>query len=108
MVSNFHPGPYRDLGSAGLPSRLKASLERSKGGVVQVPHGISNHQLNIVSQKDVQRVIEKVVEEYPVGTPVHDSSAMIRSAVDEAKISGQIFGNVAFLTLTLSPTDMED
>jgi len=108
VVSNFHPGPYRDLGSAGLPSRLKASLERSKGGVVQVPHGISNHQLNIVSQKDVQRVIEKVVEEYPVGTPVHDSSAMIRSAVDEAKISGQIFGNVAFLTLTLSPTDMED
>src|SRR5207245_11256835 len=33
---------------------------------------------------------------------------MIRSTVDEAKASGQVFGNVAFLTLTLSPTDMED
>jgi len=56
----------------------------------------------------VQRVIEKVVAEYPVGNPVHDASAMVRSAVDEAKASGQLFGDVAFLTLTLSPTEMED
>jgi putative membrane protein len=108
VVSNFHPGPYRDLGSGGLPSKLKGSLERSRGGIVQVPHGISNHQLNIVSQTDVQRVIEKVIEEYPVETPIHDSSAIVRSIEDEAKASGQVFGNVAFLTLTLSPTDMED
>ena len=108
VVSNFHPGPYRDLGSAGLPSRLKSSLEKSVGGIAQVPHGVSNHQLNVVSQKDVQRVVEKVVAEYPGSTPIHDSSVMIRSTVDEAKASGQVFGNVAFLTLTLSPTDMED
>ena len=108
VVSNFHPGPYRDLGSAGLPSRLKWSIEGSKGGIAQVPHGISNHQLNIVSQTDVQRVIDRALEEYPTATPIHDSSAMVRSNVDEAKVSGQIFGNVAFLTLTLSPTDMED
>jgi len=108
VVSNFHPGPYRDLGSAGLPSRLKASLERSKGGIVQVPHGISNHQLNIVSQADVQRVIESVVAEYPAGATVHESSAMVRSVVGEAKVSGQVFGKIGFLTLTLSPTEMED
>jgi len=108
VVSNFHPGPYRDLGSAGLPSELKASIERSKGGIVQVPHGISNHQLNIVSQADVQRVIERALEKYPAPGQIHESSAMVRSTVDEAKVSGQVFGNVAFLTLTLSPTDMED
>jgi putative membrane protein len=108
VVSNFHPGPYRDLGSGALPSRLKASLEKAKGGVVQVPHGISNHQLNIVSQKDVQKVIEKVVAEYPKNTKVRESSAMVRSEVDEAKASGQAFGNIVFLTLTLSPEEMED
>ena len=108
VVSNFHPGPYRDLGSGGLPSRLKVSLEGSRGGIVQVPHGISNHQLNIVSQKDVQRVIEKAIAEYPVGTRLPESSAMVRAVVGEAKASGQVFGTVAFLTLTLSPTDMED
>jgi predicted neutral ceramidase superfamily lipid hydrolase len=108
VVSNFHPGPYRDLGSGGLPARLKASLEGAKGGVVQVPHGISNHQLNIVSQKDVQKVIEKVVAEYPRETQVRESSTMVRSEVDEAKASGQAFDNIAFLTLTLSPMEMED
>jgi predicted neutral ceramidase superfamily lipid hydrolase len=108
VVSNFHPGPYRDLGSGGLPSKLKASIERSKGGSAQVPHGISNHQLNIVSQTDVQRVIEEAIEQYPTATPIHDSSAMVRSTVGEAKASGQVFGNVALITLTLSPTDMED
>jgi predicted neutral ceramidase superfamily lipid hydrolase len=83
-------------------------MEGSKGGIAQVPHGISNHQLNIVSQTDVQRVIDRALEEYPTATPIRDSSVMVRSNVDEAKVSGQIFGNVAFLTLTLSPTDMED
>jgi len=108
VVSNFHPGPYRDLGSGGLPSKLKASIEKSKGGIAQVPHGISNHRLNIVSQTDVQRVIDSAIEQYPAATSTRQSSAMVRSTVDEAKASGQVFGNVAFLTLTLSPTDMED
>jgi putative membrane protein len=108
VLSNFHPGPYRDLGSGGLPSKLKGSLERARGGIVQVPHGVSNHQLNIVSQADVQRVIEKANEEYPVEASIRESSQMVRFIVGEAKASGQVFGNVAFLTLTLSPTDMED
>ena len=108
VVSNFHPGPYRDLGSAGLPSRLKGSIEGAKGGIAQVPHGISNHQLNIVSQADVQRVIDRALEEYPAAPQIHESSDMVRSNVAEAKVSGQFFGNVAFLTLTLSPTEMED
>ncbi|HLE64910.1 MAG TPA: DUF2070 family protein, partial [Candidatus Bathyarchaeia archaeon] len=33
IVSSFHPGPYRDLGSGGLPSTLKLSIESSVGGV---------------------------------------------------------------------------
>jgi predicted neutral ceramidase superfamily lipid hydrolase len=108
VVSNFHPGPYRDLGSGSLPASLKASVEKSVGGVVQVPHSISNHELNIVSHRDVQRVIEKVVADYPHQTQIQESTPMVQSVVDEAKVSGQLFGEVAFLTLTLSPTDMED
>ena len=108
IVSNFHPGPYRDMGSGGLPARMKAVVEKSIGGVSQVPHSISNHELNIVSQEDVQRVIQKAIEDYPRQTPLQASSPMIRSVVDDAKASGQLFGDVALLTLTLAPTDMED
>jgi putative membrane protein len=64
--------------------------------------------LNIVSQTDVQRVIDAAMEKYPPATSIQDSSAMVRSTIGEAKASGQVFGNVALITLTLSPTDMED
>ncbi len=108
VVSNFHPGPYRDLGSGGLPSRLKATVERSIGGIVQVPHGISNHQLNIVSHQDVDRVINKIVGDYSSQPQIQSCTTMIRVTVKDAKASGQRFGDTAFLTLTLSPVDMED
>src|SRR5207245_11268346 len=49
VVSNFHPGPYRDMGSGGLPSELKQSLEESQYGVVQVTPGISNPKLKTAS-----------------------------------------------------------
>src|SRR5467141_4899742 len=108
VVSNFHPGPYRDMGSGGLPSELKQSLEESKHGVVQVPHGISNHKLNIVSHKDIARLLIAAKESYPSDHLIRKASSMIREKEGEAIVSGQAFGNVALLTITLAPTEMED
>jgi putative membrane protein len=108
VVSNFHPGPYRDMGSGGLPSELKQSLEESQHGVVQVPHGISNHKLNIVSHRDIDRLLSAATENYPSDHPIREASAMIREREGEAIVSGQAFGNVALLTVTLAPEEMED
>ena len=108
VVSNFHPGPYRDMGSGGLPSELKQSLEESQHGVVQVPHGISNHKLNIVSHKDVDRLLKATKEKYPLDHSIHEASSMIRETEGEAVVSGQAFGNIALLTITLAPFEMED
>src|SRR5207245_539944 len=47
VVSNFHPGPYRDMGSGGLPSELKQSLDESQHGGVRAPDGNSHQKLNI-------------------------------------------------------------
>jgi predicted neutral ceramidase superfamily lipid hydrolase len=108
VVSNFHPGPYRDMGSGGLPSELKHSLEKSHRGIVQVPHGVSNHKLNIVSHRDIDRLIAATNENYPASHPIGKASTMIREQEGEAIVSGQAFGNVALLTVTLSPEEMED
>jgi putative membrane protein len=108
VVSNFHPGPYRDMGSGGLPSELKQSLEESKYGVVQVPHGISNHKLNIVSHQDIDRLLSAARENYPSDHPIHNASSMIREREGEAIVSGQAFGNIVLLTITLAPMEMED
>ena len=108
VVSNFHPGPYRDMGSGGLPSELKQSLEASGHGVVQVPHGISNHKLNIVSHRDIDRLLSAARENYPSDHRIRKASLMIREKEEEAIVSGQVFGNIALLTITLAPMEMED
>jgi putative membrane protein len=108
IVSNFHPGPYRDLGSGGLPSKLKQYVESSRQIVVQVPHGVSNHQLNIVSQEQVERLLRAADENYPESHAIQTATKMIREKVGEASVSGQAFGKVALLTITLAPEEMED
>jgi len=108
VVSNFHPGPYRDMGSGGLPSELKQSLEESQHGVVQVPHGVSNHKLNIVSHRDIDRLLSAARDNYPIDHLIHNASSMIREQEGEVIVSGQAFGTIALLTITLAPTEMED
>jgi len=108
VVSNFHPGPYRDMGSGGLSSELKQALEDSQHGVVQVPHGISNHKLNIVSHRDIDKLLSAARENYPSHHPIYKASSMIREKEGEAIVSGQAFGNVVLLTVTLAPMEMED
>ncbi len=108
VVSNFHPGPYRDMGSGGLPSELKQSLEESQRGVVHVPHGISNHKLNIVSHRDIDRLLSAARENYPSDHPIRKASSIIREKEGEAIVSAQAFGNVVLLTITLAPEEMED
>jgi putative membrane protein len=108
VVSNFHPGPYRDMGSGGLPSELKQSLEESKHGVVQVPHGISTHKLNIVSHRDIDRLLSAAKENYPSDHLIRKASSMIREKDGEAIVSGQAFENIVLLTITLAPMEMED
>jgi len=108
IVSNFHPGPYRNLGSGGLPSELKQYVEQSVGGIAQVPHGISNHQLNIISRDGIQTILEAVRGRYPSQHNIQEASTMIRERVKEVQVTGQTFANVALLTITLAPSEMED
>ncbi len=108
IISNFHPGPYRDLGSGGLPSALKASIESRMGSTVLVPHGISNHEYNIISHEDIQRLLEETRKKYPDRIGRNQASRLVRESSQDAKASAQIFGDAALITLTLSPKDMED
>ncbi len=108
IISNFHPGPYRDLGSGGLPSMLKFGVEESNGSIVMVPHGISNHEYNIISHSDVLQLVHDTGANYPSVNNRFGASILVREASRDAKASAQIFGDTVLLTLTLAPVDMED
>ncbi len=108
IVSNFHPGPYRDLGSGGLPSKLKARIESVRGSTVLVPHGISNHEYNIISQEDINRLLLETGNHYPAAEGALGASPFVRETSEDATASAQVFGDIVLLTLTLAPRDMED
>jgi putative membrane protein len=108
IVSNFHPGPYRDLGSAALPSRLKQFVSNNIGGIVHVPHSISNHELNIISRDNIEKLLSSVKNNYPLNLESNTASPMIRRVNGEATVTGQTFGHVVVLMITLAPGEMED
>ncbi len=108
IFSNFHPGPYRDLGSGGLPSMLKSSVESKNNTIIMVPHGISNHEYNIISYADIKSLVNEACLKYPVAGNRAEGTKLVREISGDAKATAQIFGNIVFLTLTLAPIDMED
>ena len=108
VVSSFHPGPYRDLGSGGLSSLLKERLEHKFGGVVHVPHGISGHQSNIITTADIEKFVGTVESSFPNRPTTAIASRLERRSKGTAKASGQLFNRTALVTLTLSPENMED
>jgi putative membrane protein len=108
IISNFHPGPYRDLGSGGLPSMLKHGVEESNSSIVMVPHGISNHEYNIISHDDILRLVHDTGANYPSTMNQSGSSVLVRENSRDAKATAQVFGDTVLLTLTLAPIDMED
>jgi len=108
VLSRFHPGPYRNLGSGGLPSRLKAAIASYNGAIALIPHSISNHEHNIIAQEDIAQLIEGTEKAYPTAVDVTTASRMVRERVGDGQASAQCFGKTALITLTLAPRSMED
>lgn len=109
VVPNLHPGPFKNIGSSSLPSLIKNLLEKECGCVVSVPHGISGHSLDLVSQRENKKVLERLLE--AMNEPhVFSTNATIFFSVEknEAKVGCQVFDGCVFLALTLSPKTMED
>lgn len=60
-IPHVHPGPYRDVGSSDMPSRLVASASR-KGLKMIVLHGASSHGEDLASSSDVERLAQMILE----------------------------------------------
>jgi len=108
LVSTLHPGPFLNVGSSVLPFLFESVMQREFDAVAMVPHGVSGHELNLVSQEQNERILNWVftnlakTEYYKEATPVE------RSSNDIATATSQIFDGCALVTMTTSPLDMED
>jgi len=108
LVSNFHPGPFLNIGSSSLPYLFQAVAERQLGAIAIVPHGVSGHELNLVSQVENEKIIRTVLSRLNAikFSPLATTAA--RSGNGIATATCQTFDGCAVVTMTTSPSDMED
>lgn len=108
VVPALHPGPFKNLGSSLLPSLIQKAIQDRYGCVVSVPHGLVGHELDVASQTQNQRVVDSIVGFVGSSSNHSEATTMVRAMSGDAKVSCQLFGNCALLTLTTAPVTMED
>jgi len=108
VVPNFHPGPFLNVGSSALPYMVKRVVESAVGGIAAVAHGVSGHQLNLVSQHENEKVIEKIRSMLSSPASASDVSSIVRATAGCATATCQVFGDAALVTMTVAPEDTED
>jgi putative membrane protein len=108
LVSNFHPGPFLNIGSSVLPFLFQSVMKKRLNAIGFVPHGVSGHELNLVSQQQNARVVNWVLSNLEQTTYHSESTPVIRSKNEIATATSQIFDRCALVTMTAAPYDMED
>ena len=108
IVSQVHPGPFKNIGSSILPSLLKREVEKEFGGSVCVPLGLLGHESDLASQAENFKIVENVIANAKFESKTSLASPFIRVNEGVATASCQIFGDTAFLSFTLSPKTTED
>lgn len=106
VIPGVHPGPMHPIGSSDLPSQLFTHLSR-RGWIPFIFHGISNHELNLPSRGMVEHYLASVGPT-DLGPSVSSCSEPSTISKGKATVTGISFGDIALMTLTLSPNGMED
>ncbi|MCW3993497.1 MAG: DUF2070 family protein [Candidatus Bathyarchaeota archaeon] len=108
VVPFVHPGPFKNVGSSLLPSMLKTALERELNCVACVPHGLLGHELDLSSQIQNQKILNRVVESSNFKASEAKATPFIKISNGSATACCQVFGKFAFLSFTLAPKTTED
>lgn len=103
-VPNVHPGPMGDIGGGNIPRCLQEAFD----GMVMVPHGCATHDFNLVSEKEIQKIITAMKK--PMGEMVYSSTASRSERLQSGSVSILIqrFGNALLIVSTRSPLKTED
>jgi putative membrane protein len=108
FVSTLHPGPFLNVGSSVLPYLMYSMISRKFNAVTLVPHGVSGHELNLVSQEQNARIIRWVLQGLDDAQYDGGASRVTRMSNEIATATSQVFDDCALVTMTASPSDMED
>jgi putative membrane protein len=104
VLPMIHPGPMGEIGGGNLPERVAQSAE----GVAFPPHATAGHDFNLVTEREVETLIETANDAYEE-IEYHDTATRaVRVQEGDAKMMGQAFGDDALLVATYSPEFADD
>jgi len=106
VIPEVHPGPFYPIGSSNLPFHLQ-NWFLSNGFSPMIFHGISGHEFNLPSKREVDRFISSFKNLKTVASGKTCSIPII-AKVGKATATCIAFEDTVLVMLTLSPFGMED
>jgi len=104
VLPMIHPGPMGEIGGGNLPERVATTAE----GLAFPPHATAGHDFNLVTEREVDRLIEAADRAHRRIEYTDDATRSERIRADESKILGQAFGGDGLLVNTFSPGFADD
>lgn len=101
-----HPGPFRNVGGATLPTNIAKAL-LSKEVCPVVFHTPTTHDTDIASSREANEVLQKVMSMVE-SDGVDFASKPVCVKRGDVTVTCQIFGNTPLVVITRSPVPTED
>jgi putative membrane protein len=104
-VPNLHPGPMGDIGGGNLPKVLHDYFQDEEA---LVPHGCATHDFNLVSEKEIIKVIDAMQKSRRGLAYTGNAGKSGRLTWGSVDVLYQRFGDSLLLVTTRSPERTED
>ena len=104
VVPAVHPGPMGEIGGGNLPERIAAATE----GLAFVPHAAAGHDFNLVTEREVDTLIEAATS---AGDQIEHGRLATHSDREQegdSTVLGQSIGEDALLIGTHAPEPADD
>jgi putative membrane protein len=107
-LPTVHPGPFASLGASDLPRKLGERLG-PESGTVFVPHTPCNHDLDLPSGQEVDRVAEATRELFgELTVPPEIRSSRLVSPREGSLARAQFLGGTALVVVSQAPAPTDD
>jgi putative membrane protein len=104
VLPMIHPGPMGEIGGGNLPERVAVTAD----GLAFPPHATAGHDFNLVTESEVDTIIESV--EAAASRITYASHATESRTTDAGEVSmlGQAFGENAIMVSSFAPGFADD
>ncbi|MFC5135770.1 MULTISPECIES: DUF2070 family protein [Haloferacaceae] len=104
VLPMIHPGPLGEIGGGDLPRRVALSAE----GIGFPPHATAGHDFNLVSETEVDCVIDAADRALDGATFRREGTVPLSVESGESSMLAQRFGDAALAVSTFAPGSADD